>query len=120
MAVATARAALGPENLYVDGLWNRSQLLPLPKCPNCTGGEVFEGSFAVFGHPLYFRPNGLMFWTLSLGGVRVGVSQAGVHACTTCGMVWSALDAKKLRELLTHAGDDETRARLAPPPEPTE
>jgi hypothetical protein len=35
-------------------------------------------------------------------------------------MVWSALDAKKLRDLLVHAGDDETRARLAPPPEPTE
>jgi hypothetical protein len=92
----------------------------MPKCPNCTGNEVFEGSFAVYGHPLYFRPKGLMFWTLSMGGVRVGVSQAGVHACTTCGMVWSALDAKKLRDLLTNAGDDETRARLAPPPEPTE
>jgi hypothetical protein len=76
------------------------------KCPACADpvtvpGRTNEG-------PAQFLPNGLRLFALT-SGVAV---KWPMHACTSCGLVWSHLDAGALRRLVDEKGTPELLAEL--------
>lgn len=71
------------------------------------------------GRPGTFSPEGLRFWTLTVGMLPLHdrsdpgspASTGTAHACTACGLVWTYVDPERLRAVLREAGTDETRTR---------
>lgn len=89
-----------------------------PQCPGCGASDVARGRLND-GRPGTFSPEGLRFWTLTLGMLPLqDRSDPGsptpttiAHACTACGLVWSHVDPERLRTVLRDAGTEDTRAK---------
>ncbi|MFL5575685.1 MAG: hypothetical protein ACJ79S_06955 [Gemmatimonadaceae bacterium] len=93
---------------------------PSLQCPACGASDVTRGRLGE-GRPGTFTPDGLRFWTLTVGMLPLldrsdpgaaPMSGAG-HACTACGLVWTHVDPERLRTVLREAGTAATRARFA-------
>ena len=81
------------------------------RCPECGASAVARGHLN-WGHPGTFTPEGLRFWTLTVGVLplvdpddpHAARMSATAHACTACGLVWARLDPERLRTVLRDAG----------------
>ena len=88
-------------------------------CPECGASDVARGQLGQ-GRPGTFTPEGLRFWTLTVGMLPLhDRSDPGsptlsgtAHACTACGLVWTHVDPERLRTVLREAGTESTRRRL--------
>ena len=93
---------------------------PSLSCPACGAAPAIHGRLND-GRPATFTPAGLRFWSLTVGMVPlVDRSTPGApplsataHACLACGLVWTHVDADRLRTVLREAGTEETRRQLA-------
>ena len=91
------------------------------QCPECGASDVARGRLND-GRPGTFTPEGLRFWTLTVGMLPLHDRSdpgspplsAAAHACTACGLVWSHVDPERLRTVLRDAGTDDTRAMHGP------
>ena len=84
---------------------------PSATCPDCGASDVVCGRLND-GRPGTFTPDGLRFWTLSVGMVPLldrsdpGAPplSATARACAACGLVWTHVDPERLRTVLREAG----------------
>jgi hypothetical protein len=91
---------------------------PSLKCPECGAPDVARGRLND-GRPGTFTPDGLRFWTLTVGMLPLhDQSDPGsqafsgtAHACISCGLVWTRVDPERLRVVLRDAGTEVTRAK---------
>ena len=89
------------------------------RCPACGAGNATRGRLTA-GRPGTFTPDGLRFWTLTVGMLPLidrsdpgaAPMSATAHACTACGLVWTHVDPERLRTVLLTAGTEATRARF--------
>ena len=103
--------------------------LPVPStdadghCPSCGATAIVVGTLE-HRPARFFVPTGLRFWTLGAAGAPVtraprlpGIhglwDQRGLQGCMACGLVWTRVDAERLRTVIEGAGTPELRARLA-------
>ena len=86
-------------------------------CPRCQSAYVTKGKFlGERGKAYAFLPSGLRFWTF--GGKSAALPSNGLtgpnaFGCAACGLVWSEVDAARIRAALRDAGTAETRAAFA-------
>jgi predicted RNA-binding Zn-ribbon protein involved in translation (DUF1610 family) len=78
------------------------------RCPRCGKDLLVHGSLSLRGG---FRPEELRFFSLSFQLPAVHVRSASA-ACTSCGLVWSELDAAALRQKLHDLGNEDVKQRL--------
>lgn len=76
-------------------------------CPRCHAKRTLPGHLG----RSTFRPEGLKFFSLSLSIPEVPVSDDAC-ACVDCGLVWSELDAGRLRAKIVQVGGDDLKSRL--------
>lgn len=84
----------------------------IPNCPRCKSTKVVEGkhfNWIAGGSLQYFRPKELR--TLCKAN-HIAVKKGGFLACTDCGLLWSEVDAGKLKALLAENGNKSLKARL--------
>jgi hypothetical protein len=94
---------------------------PILQCPGCGATNVARGRIND-GRPGTFTPEGLRFWTLTVGMMPLhDRSDPGspdlsgsAHACTTCGLVWTHIEPERLRTVLRDAGTEATRTKYRP------
>ena len=90
-------------------------------CPKCRSEKVVEGkhfnlmSGGIFNlitgwNMLYFKPKELRFLC---NRSHIHIKSSVFRACTDCGLLWSEIDAEKLRALLIENGNKSVKARLA-------
>jgi|LSQX01.1.fsa_nt_gb hypothetical protein len=82
-------------------------------CPNCRSPKVFSGkvfNWLGFGPPLYFRPRDIRFTVITEADVKLPGSR--FTACAECGLIWSAIEAKKLRTILNKSGTKKAKHAL--------
>lgn len=82
-------------------------------CPQCDSEMVFLGQYlGCFSGmpPHYFRPKGLK--ALVIGSADVPLKGRFLTACAECGLVWTQVDTKKLKQVLTKGGTKATRQKL--------
>ena len=95
------------------------------RCPACGGTACVTGTIAGRG-AIAFQPVGLRFWTLGptqtpvvkaprLPGFNGVIGERAYQACADCGLVWTHVDAERLRTVVERAGKPPLRAVLAPP-----
>ena len=86
-------------------------------CPRCASAQVARGAFrGERGRAYAFRPVGLRFWTFRPTAVALlprGLWEPNAMGCLGCGLVWSEVDAAKLRTIIERAGTEETLTRHA-------
>ena len=73
-------------------------------CPNCRSKKVFKGKVFNWlggGPPFYFRPRDIR---IIVTGADVSLPGSRFTACAECGLIWSSIEAKKLRALLSRSG----------------
>jgi hypothetical protein len=82
-----------------------------PKCPRCQSSKVVAGKHFTWlgGGPQYFKPKELRLLTSTN---HIPVKKGGFLACTDCGLLWSEVEAGKLREVLVQSGSKPLKARL--------
>jgi hypothetical protein len=81
-------------------------------CPKCQGARVVEGkhfNWIAGGSAQYFQPKELR---LLCGSSHIRINKNGFLACADCGLLWSEVDAKELRALLSESGGKKVKARL--------
>jgi hypothetical protein len=89
-----------------------------PRCPECGAPDVARGRLN-HGRPGTFTPEGLRFWTLTVGMLPLhdrndpgSPEMSGTaHACTACGLVWTHVDPERLRTVLRDAGTEAMRKK---------
>ncbi len=82
------------------------------KCPNCQSVRVVEGkhfNWIAGGSVQYFKPEGLRALA---SHNHIPIKKGSFLACVDCGLLWSEVDPRKLRSLLTENGKQTTKARL--------
>ena len=83
------------------------------RCPQCGSEKVFEGRhFNVLSGipPQYFRPKDLKI--LTTGSADVRIKQTTYTACAECGLLWTQIDPRRLREVLVESGSKTVRQKL--------
>lgn len=81
-------------------------------CPRCQSAKVVEGkhfNWIAGGSLQCFQP---MELRLLCGSSHIRIREGGFLACAECGLLWSELDAKKLRALLLENGTKTVKTRL--------
>ena len=81
------------------------------QCPRCGKEFVVHGTFGERKIRFGFRPKELRLFSLSLQFSEVPLPAAAA-ACAACGLVWTELDAAKLRQKLHDLGNEDVRRRL--------
>ncbi len=81
-------------------------------CPRCQSARIVEGkhfNWIAGGTAQYFQPKELRFLCSSS---HIRIRKPGFLACTDCGLLWSEVDFKKLKELMAESGNKSVKARL--------
>ena len=81
-------------------------------CPRCQSAKVVEGkhfNWVAGGTFQYFQPKELRVLS---GSSHIPIKKHAFLACMECGLLWSEVDAAKLKTLLTQSGNKSLRTRL--------
>ena len=81
-------------------------------CPKCLSERIVEGkhfNWIAGGSAQYFQPKELR---LLCGSSHIRIKTSGFLACADCGLLWSEVDAAKLRSLLSESGNKTVKTRL--------
>ena len=82
------------------------------QCPACHSVDVVDGRLlgqTDGGFGFVFRPRGLRL--LAWFGTDVSVAD-GFNACLECGMLWSAIDKRRLAHVIARKGGKPLKRRL--------